>query len=51
LGLSRQALHAERLAFVHPLGGRWMDFVAPAPADLATAWQAVCPPQRAGRRS
>jgi 23S rRNA pseudouridine1911/1915/1917 synthase len=51
LGMSRQALHAQRLAFIHPLDGQMMDFTAPAPPDLAAAWQAVCPPQRAGLRS
>ncbi|MFO1400206.1 MAG: 23S rRNA pseudouridine(1911/1915/1917) synthase RluD [Steroidobacteraceae bacterium] len=30
----RQALHATRLAFAHPLDGRALDFSAPLPADL-----------------
>ena len=33
-GFSRQALHACRLGFEHPRTGRWMEFEAPAPADL-----------------
>jgi len=32
-GFRRQALHAERLAFAHPLSGQPVDVVAPAPAD------------------
>ncbi|HEX4961115.1 MAG TPA: RluA family pseudouridine synthase [Thermoanaerobaculia bacterium] len=32
----RQALHAWRLAFVHPATGAKMEVVAPVPADLAT---------------
>ena len=39
-GLERQALHAFRLAFVHPVSGAPMEFLAPAPADLARAMQA-----------
>lgn len=35
LGLSRQALHAWRLSFTHPVTGRVMSFEAPLPADLA----------------
>ncbi len=41
LGMARQALHAARLAFAHPLGGQAMVFEAPAPADLAAAWQTL----------
>ncbi|WP_410003094.1 RluA family pseudouridine synthase [Variovorax sp. PAMC28562] len=40
-GLSRQALHAFRLAFVHPMTQAPMSFNAPVPADLAAgllAW-------------
>ncbi|HEX5305377.1 MAG TPA: RNA pseudouridine synthase, partial [Dyella sp.] len=33
-GFRRQALHAERLAFVHPATGESMAFSAPRPADL-----------------
>ena len=38
LGLRRQALHARRLGFVHPGSGAALQFEAPPPADLATAW-------------
>ncbi len=38
LGLLRQALHAARLGFAHPIDGRPLQFVAPLPADLAAAW-------------
>ncbi len=41
LGLARQALHAFRLGFVHPLAGRTLQFEAAPPADFAAAWQAV----------
>jgi 23S rRNA pseudouridine1911/1915/1917 synthase len=43
LGLLRQALHAERLAFVHPHSGDSVTFEATLPADLARAWQQVVP--------
>lgn len=33
-GLERQALHAQRLAFVHPVTGEQMDFEAPIPGDM-----------------
>jgi 23S rRNA pseudouridine1911/1915/1917 synthase len=36
-GLSRQALHAYRLAFEHPATGRLLEFHAPLPADLRHA--------------
>lgn len=36
-GLSRQALHAYRLAFEHPVGGRPLEFHAPLPGDLRQA--------------
>ena len=38
LGMERQALHAFKLAFAHPLSGVAMDFSAPPPGDLAAAW-------------
>jgi 23S rRNA pseudouridine1911/1915/1917 synthase len=41
LGMTRQALHAERLAFVHPIAGTLLSFEASAPADLASAWRNV----------
>lgn len=34
-GFSRQALHAQRLAFAHPRSGEAMSFEAPIPADMA----------------
>jgi len=37
LGLERQFLHAERLAFDHPAGGRRVEVRSPLPADLAAA--------------
>jgi 23S rRNA pseudouridine1911/1915/1917 synthase len=43
LGMLRQALHAHRLSFTHPLGGRQLDFERPPPADLAAAWATVVP--------
>jgi 23S rRNA pseudouridine1911/1915/1917 synthase len=33
---SRQALHAHRLAFTHPSGGRRVEVTAPLPADLSS---------------
>ncbi len=41
LGLQRQALHASRLAFVHPQTGKSLTFEAPAPDDFAHAWACV----------
>jgi 23S rRNA pseudouridine1911/1915/1917 synthase len=37
LGLDRQALHAQSLAFAHPAGGQSMGFERAPPADLAIA--------------
>ena len=34
LAMGRQALHAELLAFHHPVSGEWMEFRAPWPADF-----------------
>lgn len=39
-GLQRQALHAFRLAFAHPVTGAALAFHAPLPADLRAAWAA-----------
>ena len=39
-GLERQALHAFRLAFVHPVTQAAMEFRSPPPADLVNALQA-----------
>ncbi len=41
LGLARQALHAARLGFVHPVSGEVLTLRAPLPADLAAAWAAI----------
>ncbi len=40
-GLHRQALHAERLAFTHPMTGEEMAFVAPLPQDLRQTCEAL----------
>jgi 23S rRNA pseudouridine1911/1915/1917 synthase len=37
-GLQRQGLHAERLAFAHPIGGQPLAFERAPPPDLAEAW-------------
>jgi 23S rRNA pseudouridine1911/1915/1917 synthase len=37
VGLTRQALHARRLGFQHPVTGAALVFVAPVPDDLETA--------------
>ncbi|WP_373668076.1 RluA family pseudouridine synthase [Variovorax sp. 54] len=39
VGLARQALHAFRLAFVHPVTQQPMEFRSPPPPDLAQALQ------------
>lgn len=41
LGLTRQALHAARLGFVHPITGEAVSLRAPLPADLAAAWAEI----------
>lgn len=38
LGLQRQALHAARLSFAHPISGAPLRFDAQLPQDLANAW-------------
>jgi 23S rRNA pseudouridine1911/1915/1917 synthase len=38
LGLARQALHAAKLGFAHPIDGRPLAFESPLPPDLAAAW-------------
>jgi 23S rRNA pseudouridine1911/1915/1917 synthase len=35
--MERQALHAYRLCFAHPVSGRALEFRAPLPDDLAQA--------------
>jgi 23S rRNA pseudouridine1911/1915/1917 synthase len=37
LGLTRQWLHAVRLAFQHPAMGHWVEYAAPYPPDLQRA--------------
>ncbi len=41
LGLSRQALHATRLGFSHPISAQSLCFDAPLATDLMGAWQQV----------
>lgn len=41
LGMTRQALHATRLAFAHPFDGRAMIFEVDAPGDFRAAWQTL----------
>ncbi len=36
-GMTRQALHARRLAFTHPITGQALDLRAPLPADMVAA--------------
>jgi tRNA pseudouridine65 synthase len=38
-GLSRTALHAWRLAFIHPMSGKKLVCIAPIPDDLSQTWQ------------
>ncbi len=42
LGLERQFLHAERLAFTHPVTGAAIDVRSPLPADLTKALARAC---------
>ena len=37
---TRLCLHAARLAFHHPSGGRWLEFTSPLPAEIAAAFAA-----------
>jgi 23S rRNA pseudouridine1911/1915/1917 synthase len=37
LGMTRQWLHARRLAFHHPADGQWVEFTSEYPADLQAA--------------
>lgn len=39
LGMTRQALHAARLSFVHPTSGDTMTWEAELPPDMAGAWK------------
>ena len=38
LGLTRQALHAYKLALAHPISGETLQFESTLPQDLAAAW-------------
>jgi 23S rRNA pseudouridine1911/1915/1917 synthase len=40
-GLERQGLHAQQLAFAHPITGEELAFEAPLPADMRAACQAL----------
>ena len=40
-GFPRQALHAARLGFVHPLTGETLSFTADLPSDMAGLLQAL----------
>ena len=41
LDMTRQALHATRLGFIHPITGQELVFHADPPADFAGAWRVV----------
>ena len=41
LGMTRQALHATRLAFAHPMTALAMSFEADPPGDFMAAWRAL----------
>lgn len=41
LGMQRQALHATRLAFAHPITGEALAFESQPPADFMQAWRQV----------
>ena len=43
LGLQRQWLHAQQLAFAHPATGEWMEFTSPYPDDLQSALDVLRP--------
>ncbi|MFZ5992753.1 MAG: RluA family pseudouridine synthase [Deinococcota bacterium] len=39
--IARQALHAYELRIQHPRSGKYLEFTAPVPADMAGAWEAL----------
>ena len=41
LGMTRQALHAARLGFVHPITGQQLRFEAALPPDMSAAWASL----------
>jgi 23S rRNA pseudouridine1911/1915/1917 synthase len=49
LGLTRQALHATRLAFVHPVTGKPLQFDAGLPVDLQQAMAQMVPALQSGK--
>jgi 23S rRNA pseudouridine1911/1915/1917 synthase len=49
LGLTRQALHATRLAFVHPVTGKSLQFDADLPADMRQALAQMVPALQSGK--
>jgi 23S rRNA pseudouridine1911/1915/1917 synthase len=49
LGLGRPALHAQRLAFAHPVTGERVEVEEPLPADLATALERLHGPAEVAR--
>jgi 23S rRNA pseudouridine1911/1915/1917 synthase len=50
VGLTRQWLHAAKLAFAHPADGRWIEFSSEYPADLSAALKLVRAGLEGGRR-
>ncbi|HWI73029.1 MAG TPA: RluA family pseudouridine synthase, partial [Baekduia sp.] len=46
LGLERQFLHAQRLAFTHPVTGEAIAIESPLPPDLQAALEAARDPDR-----
>jgi 23S rRNA pseudouridine1911/1915/1917 synthase len=44
LELPRHALHATRLALVHPITGKALEVVAPLPEDLSSFWAGLAAP-------
>jgi len=48
-GLQRQALHATRLAFVHPISGQRMVWEAPLPPDMQQAMAHLAPALQSDR--
>lgn len=39
--IDRQALHAYELRLQHPRTGKYLEFIAPVPADMVGAWRAL----------
>lgn len=39
--IARQALHAYELRLPHPRTGKYIEFIAPVPADMVGAWRAL----------